>query len=367
MDSAMSFFLAYPASQVISKRASWYRGIIHCMPETPRPLALIAITYQIALNYCRTIIVTINGTPMPDPQPRSPADHSSRPPYRFSLIVATVDRTDVLQKLLQSIAIQQRNDFEVIVVDQNDDDRLLPILAAYESHFPIQHLKLNQRSVSNARNAGIAVATGEVLGFPDDDAWMPQGMLERIDHKLKDMTSNNAAKNAAANAGCGLVIRCLDEQGKPTASDTPEQSGKVTRHNAHRYGVCSMLYLPRTAVQSIGGFDKHMGWGAPTPYQIAEDVDLLVRVLGQGCNVWYDATTHILHPPRHAGNDANWQNRIHQQSRSVSYLLKKNRYPLWYQAAYRILGAARLLTAFLPWSNVSVKVAWADLRGRLQG
>ncbi len=284
--------------------------------------------------------------------------------YRFSLIVATVDRVGELEKLLHSIARQQRDDLEVIIVDQNADDRLHSIVAGHASCFPIQHLKLSQRSVSIARNKGIAAAKGEILGFPDDDAWMPDGMLGRIEHALRE--KGNADSIADANAS-GLIIRCLDEQGRPTASLTGSQSEKVTRSNAHRYGVCSMIYLPRSAVQAVGGFDPQMGWGAPSPYQIAEDIDLLVRVLDHGCPVWFDADIHILHPPRHASHDANWQKRIYQQARSVSYLLKKNRFPLWYRMAYCILGIVRLAQALLPWSNNRLKIAWADLRGRLQG
>jgi glycosyltransferase involved in cell wall biosynthesis len=48
---------------------------------------------------------------------------------RFSLIVATIGRTAELRSLFESPAVQTHRDFEVIVVDQNPDDRVVQTLA----------------------------------------------------------------------------------------------------------------------------------------------------------------------------------------------------------------------------------------------
>ena len=42
----------------------------------------------------------------------------------ISLILATVGRTDELTRMFESLATQTFSDFEVVVVDQNEDDRL---------------------------------------------------------------------------------------------------------------------------------------------------------------------------------------------------------------------------------------------------
>src|SRR3974377_1957806 len=49
---------------------------------------------------------------------------------QISLIVATVSRVNQLDILLNSLNRQTYLDFEVLVVDQNPDDRLLPVLQA---------------------------------------------------------------------------------------------------------------------------------------------------------------------------------------------------------------------------------------------
>ena len=56
---------------------------------------------------------------------------------KFSLILATVDRVTELERFLSSLDRQTCRDFELIVVDQNPDDRLVPILAPYQASFLI--------------------------------------------------------------------------------------------------------------------------------------------------------------------------------------------------------------------------------------
>ena len=97
---------------------------------------------------------------------------------RFSLIVATLGRTTELRHLLESLAVQTHRDFEVIVVDQNPDDRVAQILAPFASQIRIQRL-VAQPGVSRARNLGLKAVSGDVVAFPDDDCWYPSSLLEQ--------------------------------------------------------------------------------------------------------------------------------------------------------------------------------------------
>ena len=54
---------------------------------------------------------------------------------KVSLVLATVGRADDVGRLVQSLVGQTSTDFELIVVDQNADERLLP------------HLQLDRKSV----------------------------------------------------------------------------------------------------------------------------------------------------------------------------------------------------------------------------
>ena len=68
----------------------------------------------------------------------------------FSLILATYGRSAEVSVFLQSLALQMPGiaSFELIVVDQNDQIDLRPLLAVYESTFPIRHLRSKTRGAS---------------------------------------------------------------------------------------------------------------------------------------------------------------------------------------------------------------------------
>ena len=59
---------------------------------------------------------------------------------RFSLIVATIGRTEELVRLFHSLECQTHRDFEAIIVDQNTDDRLIAIIREFGQRFTIQRL-----------------------------------------------------------------------------------------------------------------------------------------------------------------------------------------------------------------------------------
>lgn len=99
---------------------------------------------------------------------------------RISLVLATVGRTDELSVALDSIALQSEHPAEVIVVDQNGDDRLVPIVQrAREQGLVIHHLHSQPPALSRARNVGLNAAVGDVVAFPDDDCWYEPTTLDR--------------------------------------------------------------------------------------------------------------------------------------------------------------------------------------------
>jgi len=121
---------------------------------------------------------------------------------RFSIIIATINRTEENFRLLKSIAAQQYNDIEVIFADQNNDDRLNPILAQYRLLFPILHLR-SQKGLSRSRNEALAFAQGEIICFPDDDCWYPPNLLIEVDRRMRE--------NPLI---AGFTGRCTDEHGR---------------------------------------------------------------------------------------------------------------------------------------------------------
>ncbi|WP_372764334.1 glycosyltransferase family 2 protein, partial [Litorivivens sp.] len=98
---------------------------------------------------------------------------------KYSLILATIGRSIEVERFLASLDRQTYRSFELIVVDQNDDDRVSSMLESYRDNFEIIYLK-SKPGLSIARNRGLQEVSGDIVAFPDDDCWYPPNLLEAI-------------------------------------------------------------------------------------------------------------------------------------------------------------------------------------------
>jgi glycosyltransferase involved in cell wall biosynthesis len=202
----------------------------------------------------------------------------------ISLIVATVGRVEELGRLLASLEAQTSGDFEVIVVDQNPDGRLLPLLAGHP-RLPLRHLR-SEPGLSRARNAGLRAARGDLLAIPDDDCWYPPGLLSSV-----------GAWFGAHPAFALLSAAVRTASGAPSGPRSPARSCPCNRTNVWRCAVSTALFLRRKVADSIGEFDESLGVGSPSIYQSGEETDYILRALARGFAMWYEASLIVHHPP----------------------------------------------------------------------
>src|SRR5580704_7993622 len=83
---------------------------------------------------------------------------------RVTLVVSTVNRAGELTQLMDCLLGQEFTDFEILVVDQNCDDRIVPVLERYHSQLKINRITTPGRhGISSGRNAGWRRARGNVV------------------------------------------------------------------------------------------------------------------------------------------------------------------------------------------------------------
>jgi len=210
---------------------------------------------------------------------------------RFSLIVATIDRTEELAVLLQSLSMQELRDFELIVVDQNPDDRLAALLQSWsgEEGIKLQHLRCGP-GVSRARNLGIAQSSGEILTFPDDDCWYHPDTLKNVDGWFSQHPKYDV-----------LSIGCRDEQGRISSNSWWQKECDIRWSNAFRTTAALCFFVKRPADGIPLVFDEQIGPGAGTQAGCGEDTDFVMTLLGHGLRGRFSSTWHIGHPCRDGG------------------------------------------------------------------
>lgn len=313
------------------------------------------------LSYLPFLAVLYFETRSIEPRRQSPqADqHSTRASEptahatRFSLVLATLGRVDTLEAAFQSFADQRFRDFEVIIVDQNPEGTLEPLLARWRHRFRCLHLRAAP-GVSRARNMGIAASSGEIVAFPDDDCWYPEELLENIDRWFHENSSHS------------LLSACArDENGCEASSRWPRHSCPLDRLSALRTCSAICLFIRRNAVISVGGFDTTMGPGGGTPIVAAEDLDLAIRVLAQNPRGWFEKEIWVGHPARDAFNTP--ASRAFGYGRGFGYLLRKHGYSpaLWFFHLFRAFGGmSRAVCAMRP---REARFYWNSMKGRIHG
>ena len=86
---------------------------------------------------------------------------------RFSVLIPTYNRRQLLAQAIDSVLAQTFPDYEIIVIDDGSIDGTVTMLQSYGSH--IRVLSQENRGGQVARSQGAAIAAGDYLVLLDDD------------------------------------------------------------------------------------------------------------------------------------------------------------------------------------------------------
>lgn len=99
----------------------------------------------------------------------------------ISIIVPIYKVEDYLRRCVDSLLAQTCRDFELILVDDGSPDSCGIICDAYVAQDArIKVIHKENGGLSDARNAGMAIAKGEYIAFVDSDDWVSPDYLERL-------------------------------------------------------------------------------------------------------------------------------------------------------------------------------------------
>lgn len=257
-------------------------------------------------------------------------------------------------RLLDSLDSQTYRNFELIAVDQNPDARITPILERYETKFPITHVYSNL-GVSRARNVGLRHVTGTVIGFPDDDCWYSEWLLERI-----------AGIFRTKNTVDGVTGRVADEDGDFDAR-FDGSDGYVTLSNSWQRTAGACFFLRNYAVEAVGGFDESLGPNSGTIWGGAEDIDYTVRVIKAGFKIYYDPGLVVFHPNPLRNGYGKMFGRAYAYGVGIGRVWRKHDYPARIVAYYLLRPLGGTLLSLATGRLDKARYHWSSLRGRLRG
>lgn len=127
-------------------------------------------------------------------------------PSKVSIIVPVYNVENYLAKCLDSLIVQSLDDIEILVVNDGSKDRSEEIIQQYAQKYPekIKAFSKKNGGLSDARNFGIAHASGDYIGFVDSDDYVTNTMFE----EMFSLAEKHQAKIVVCN------IQKVDENGK---------------------------------------------------------------------------------------------------------------------------------------------------------
>ena len=271
---------------------------------------------------------------------------------RFSLIVATRGRSRELSELFDSLLAQGRQALEVIVVDQNGDGRLAPVIAGHRDRLRLRWLRSDVANACHARNLGLAQARGDIVAFPDDDCLYPEGVLDRV-----------AAAFAADPALAVLTGPAASPSGGLGSGRWRQDPGPITAANVWTSVIEFNLFLRREVALALGGFDDRLGPG--TQRGSAEGNDLVMRAIRAGYRADYDPGLRIVHPDKRLTEVA--RERAQLYGRGLGFVLRRHGVPPAVWLPYLVRPVGGMLVSALRGRFGDAGYYWGSLTGRLSG
>ena len=228
---------------------------------------------------------------------------------KFSLVVCTLGRFEDVEVLFESFALQNYKDFEVILVDQNEDGYLEPIITKYNERFPIVHIK-SEKGLSVARNNGLRYVKGDIVCFPDDDCYYSEETLNKVNsyfEKNKDVKGVTSGY-MSSDLRIGLL-----------APDTPKE---ITKNNVWKCAISFTIFVRKIALDNLSyHFDESLGVGANTKWGAGEETDFLLRIIKNDKMVMIP-TSGIYHPVKEAFSGGYDEKRVQSYARGMGRVLR---------------------------------------------
>lgn len=213
-----------------------------------------------------------------------------QPVPTVSVLICTRNRADELIHSLRSVLANHSADFEVVVVDQSDDDSTARVVEVCRTEsgdrVPVRHVPTETRGLSLARNLAIAQARGSVIAFTDDDCTVGSDWVDSIARLF--------ANDAQLSMVYGQVWMPDEYKGRDEII-VPSLYFDARRElkKGDIFGMGANMAFRKSLTDTIGVYDVLLGAGGA--FGGGEDFDFTYRAQRAGLKVVAEPTLTAIH------------------------------------------------------------------------
>jgi glycosyltransferase involved in cell wall biosynthesis len=224
----------------------------------------------------------------------------TRAPLTLDVIIPTLNRAPLLERALRSLLtarIPPGLEARIIVVNNGSTDQTGDLLSRLQSAHPgrLRVVDERRRGKSRALNAGIAVASGDLVGMIDDDEEIADWWFEEVCRAFQDPSLDFAGGPYVAAWSSPppgwippdylAVLGAVDNGREPRPYDR-EFPGILKGGNA---------VIRRDVLQRAGAYAEHLGPTGEARLLSCEDEEMYQRLLEMGARGLYLPSLVILH------------------------------------------------------------------------
>jgi glycosyltransferase involved in cell wall biosynthesis len=226
---------------------------------------------------------------------------------KISLILCTLERTQDVKNFLLHANDFTFTGFEIIIADQNPDDRILKILNDLNNRsYSVVHIK-TPIGLSRSRNIAVKYAKGDIIAFPDDDCLYEPDTLEKVYsfftiHKSYDV----------------LIAKWCNTDSSGIDPHVGKVSHKIISVKEVFSFMSSEIFVRKRVFNIVGYFDEKLGLGSGTILKGGEDYDFLIRCFNKSLQSFYSSEIIIKHPWKGIST-ATDKNRIQKYLNDIVY------------------------------------------------
>lgn len=271
---------------------------------------------------------------------------------RITILTPSFNQGAYIEQNIWSVMNQNYADVEHLVIDGGSTDNTVETLKRYPH---LRWVSEKDGGQADALNKGLAMATGEIIGWINSDDYYEENILADVVEQFADPDVQWVVGNLT------MVWEGLDL--KVTSTSTPVTFGRLVA-NADIVAQ-QPTFFRKSAILTAGGWNRDL--------HMVMDFDLWVRVARDSTPKMVDRNWAYFR--LHAGQKTGWHGLL-RQTREINAILKRegvpfvNRLPFlskkcWYMAKGAVKNAL-IAVGLLPKRGASVpkRLSKADRLGR---
>ncbi|MFY9470275.1 MAG: glycosyltransferase, partial [Solirubrobacterales bacterium] len=285
-----------------------YTGAYVLATRSGRPAGTFAIETDRGATISATSLITAIERMRLESPASAPVDSAGPSPGEptvplVTVVVCTVDGGETAHRTIDAVLAGSHSNVEVVLVNNRPATTTIePLIAErYAGEPRVRAVTEDRPGLSYARNAGLAVASGEIIAFTDDDAVPDPAWLERVVATFAECPDAACVTGLIVPLKLETEAQVLLERFAGYSKGFDRQRYSLADHEddplfpyaAGRFGSGANIALRGDAARTLGGFDGVLGTG--TPARGGEDLDLFMRVLLNSLTLVYEPAAMIWH------------------------------------------------------------------------